>query len=602
MFLLRKFVSPHHRLNRSPTTPKRKKKKNGESEKQQQQQQQQQQQEQRQNKMHPYPPNLSPSHSLHLLSQIKDWQLTHGSVLKIVQSETENTVLSYPVSVSVFPTLFPRRLFQQALDVQTTYNELYAAVAEDEEWLWEVTKELIPVEPLAAALWGIYWEVKERGCPAQSISAGIFRSDYMLCRGEDRENDPFSSNTTLKQVEFNTYSCAGGAHANNVVDMHRSLVRMGAYKGKEDDNNDDDVKYPNPIQLSALPPNNTINGLASCLAAAHAAYGPPKSGIATETAVLFIVQPYNFNIADERPIEYALWNSDPAVPAYRLDFGPDVLEYTSLTESTGGDGRELLFHPPWLGHPVEISVIYMRAGYEAEEYTTSTTTTGRQARLRLEISRAIKCPSLLSHISTFKKVQQALSLPGALERWLPSDKAARIRETFVPMYPLDDLTPTGVMGRKLATTTTTATGPKSYILKPSLEGGGHNVYGEDIPAFLASIPQDKWSSYILMERICPPRLYNVLLSSSTRGVCADEVVSELGVFGTCLWGRRRRESSDSHQKDSSASEGQDKYRRKNNVHLLANSVGGWSFKTKDALVDEMSVVKGYGCFDTPCLV
>jgi hypothetical protein len=33
-----------------------------------------------------------------------------------------------------------------------------------------------------------------------------------------------------------------------------------------------------------------------------------------------------------------------------------------------------------------------------------------------------------------------------------------------------------------------------------------------------------------------------------------------------------------------------------------NRLAGWSFKTKAAGVDEMSVVKGYGCFDCPRLV
>jgi len=31
-------------------------------------------------------------------------------------------------------------------------------------------------------------------------------------------------------------------------------------------------------------------------------------------------------------------------------------------------------------------------------------------------------------------------------------------------------------------------------------------------------------------------------------------------------------------------------------------VAGWTFKTKPVSVDEMSVVKGYGCFDCPLLV
>lgn len=274
-----------------------------------------------------------------------------------------------------------------------------------------------------------------------------------------------------------------------------------------------------------------------------------------------------FNTADERPLEYALWNRAEPVPAYRLEFGPGVLEYTWLT-----DHRELLFHPPWLAskHPVEISVIYMRAGYEAAEYDSI----GWDARFLLEKSAAIKCPSILSHLATFKKVQQALTVPGALERFLSESEAATIRETFMPMYPLDE-TEAGRSGRVLACDVGRS---GNYILKPSLEGGGHNIYGDAIPRFLSSIPESQWSRYILMERIKPPMSANVLMGPG--GIDAGEVVSELGVLGCCLWKAKP---------DNSGCE------------VLHNTVGGWTFKTKYAEVDEMSVVKGFGCFDTPRL-
>jgi glutathione synthase len=304
------------------------------------------------------------------------------------------------------------------------------------------------------------------------------------------------------------------------------------------------------------------------LASAHAVYGSPKSQSAQQSAVLFLVQPNNFNIADERPIEYALWDRDEPIPAYRLHW-EDILRDTSLTDS-----RQLLFHPPWMNSrpPVEISVVYLRAGYEAHEYDAL----GFQARLRIEKSAAIKCPSILSHISTFKKVQQALTEPGALERFLSAEKSNAITKTFVPVHPLDD-TVAGLRARKLATD---CKGSARFILKPSLEGGGHNVYGDDIPNFLSSIPQSEWSSYVLMERIMPPTLQNILMGPT--GVGEGEVVSELGTFGACLW--RRKPNSE------------------NPCEILENSTAGWTFKTKYAEIDEMSVVKGYGCFDTPQLL
>ncbi|KAJ6115449.1 hypothetical protein N7486_001227 [Penicillium sp. IBT 16267x] len=495
-----------------------------------------------------YPPELSEERLISLVTQIKDWQLNHGSLLKLVQTETERSVLSQPVGVS-----FPRAQFQQALDLQKIYNKLYCAVAEDDDYIYNAIKDLLLVEPLASALWGIYQAAKKAGS-VQDISVGIFRSDYMLHVVDDASHSLDSlSNTTLKQVEFNSFSCAGATHANKVVDMHRYLTRRGVYNVEG-----------TPFDLASLPINKNVESLVSCLALAHSNYGQPRSNLAKETAVLFLVQPANVH---ERPIEYGLWNREKPVPAYRLDFGSDVLQYTRLTES-----RELLFQPPWLesANPVEISVVYLRAGYEPYEYDQ----TGLDARLQLEKSTAIKCPSLRGHITTFKKVQQALTKPGALERFLTDSEAAAIRETFVPVYPLDE-SEDGLHARDLAGNPETAA---NYILKPSLEGGGHNVYGGDIPGFLASIPESKWSSYILMEKIQPPILSNLLMSPV--GIDGGEIVSELGVLGTCLW--RRALNGD--------------------CEMLHNSVGGWTFKTKHADVNEMSVVKGYGCFDTPYLV
>lgn len=221
--------------------------------------------------------------------------------------------------------------------------------------------------------------------------------------------------------------------------------------------------------------------------------------------------------------------------------------------------------------PVEISVAYMRAGYEANEYNGP----GWEARLQLERSAAIKCPSILAHLATFKKVQQALTVPGTLEHFLPESETAAIRETFVPIYPLND-SDAGVYSRELACDPDRSA---NYILKPSLEGGGHNVYGDAIPGFLASTPKAQWSRYILMERILSPMSSNLLMGPA--GLDAGEVVSELGIVGCCMWKTKPTGSS---------------------CEMLHNSVGGWTFKTKHADIDEMSVVKGYGCFDTPRLV
>ncbi|CZR60706.1 related to glutathione synthetase [Phialocephala subalpina] len=508
-----------------------------------------------------YPPVLPEETFQTLISEIKDWQITHGSQLKLVKTDDEHTVLSQPVGCTLFPTLYPRDLFQETLSLQVIYNKLYTAVAEDEEWLYQTLKDMIDVDPLTNRLWTIYQEVKREGF-LQDLTLGIFRSDYMLhTDGHDQSPKP-----QLKQVEFNTITCAGGVHGNRISDMHRHLNLIGMYNTSSDSTSGS----ASTIQLNAssLPKNTTLQTLASGLEAAHHAYGPATSRIpGRQTCILFIVQPKNFNIADERPIEYALESN--SIPCFRVTFGHEVLSHTSLTPS-----GELIYRLPERSISMEVSVLYFRAGFEVHEYDD----TGHMARFQLEKSRAIKCPSILSHLTTFKKVQQALALPNALDRFLAPEEAAMLSRTFAPQYPLDK-SKLGLHARELATNPQTA---KSHILKPSLEGGGHNFYGKDIVAFLKATPKEVWHQYILMEKITPPLVKNFLMSP--RGLYEGPVISELGVFGVCLWKRM-------YVKDN-----------KRAAVIVKEFDPCWSFKTKDASVNEMSVVKGYGCFDSPALV
>ncbi len=80
-----------------------------------------------------YPPKLSRQQLANRILNVKDYQLTHGMLLKY--GSDANSVHGVPVGVSLFPGLFPRELFEEARALQTVYNRLYAAVSQDEEWL-----------------------------------------------------------------------------------------------------------------------------------------------------------------------------------------------------------------------------------------------------------------------------------------------------------------------------------------------------------------------------------------------------------------------------------------------------------------------------------
>ena len=53
--------------------------------------------------------------------------------------------------------------------------------------------------------------------------------------------------------------------------------------------------------------------------------------------------------------------------------------------------------------------------------------------------------------------------------------------------------------------------PAGYVLKPQREGGGNNLYGSEMLAAFDSLSPEELASYILMERIEPPSVRNILL-------------------------------------------------------------------------------------------
>ena len=524
-------------------------------------------------------PDLSDDEINAILSELEDYQLTHGSLLKIPRGFAKDIdspiAIARPIGISVIPTAFPRAQFQHAVRIQGAFNELYAKVAEDHAWLEGILEELrrkTTADGFVAKLWGIWERVvrEDGGEEVQPWRCAVWRSDYMLQASReilDFQNRADGGNkggegdvrnvfrdAQLKQVEFNTFSCAGGSHATIVANAHRYLASRGAHGAGR-------------ITREKLRSNDSLDSIVRLLEAAYRAYGSPVSDDVKQTAILMTVQGRNINICDERPVEYALSECDPPILLYRVEFGEKTMQSCKL-----GANRELLFLPPSGGPPLEISVVYHRAGYSEGEYDDK----GIEARYMLECSRAIKCPTILSQISGFKKVQQELARPGVLERFLTPDKSALLRQVFMPMYPLDD-SPEGQHAREIALSEDMAA---DYILKPNMEGGGNNIHGCNIPDFLLALPPERWSDYILMRRIEPPLVHGVLVSPKFG--YQGPTISELGILGTCMWARNDLGGG--------------------SLDIGIDSHGGWTFKTKPSHVEEMSVVMGYGCFDSPCLV
>ncbi|KAI9361913.1 glutathione synthetase [Pilaira anomala] len=263
------------------------------------------------------------------------------------------------------------------------------------------------------------------------------------------------------------------------------------------------------IEMNQLPQNKAIESIANGLATAWKHYGNP------DARVVMIVQPGERNAFDQRWIEYTLLETHN-ISLMRLSL-EDIYARANLRPKDKGliiDGYE-------------VAVTYFRAGYGPEDYPTQK----------------------------------------ELERYVDSETANEMRESFAGLYPLDD-TAEGLAAYQLAL--------KNYedlVMKPQREGGGHNVYGTDILETLEKLSAEERNAFILMDLIKTPPLDNLMIREGK--AITGQVVSELGIYGTFL-------------ADGSKE--------------ILNHTGGHLLRTKAVTTREGGVAAGFAVIDSPLLV
>lgn len=93
-----------------------------------------------------YPPELSPAQQNYLVTAVKDWAIQNGLAVRpgpaiLSEGIDPNGVLATNAPVTLFPSPFPRACFEDATALQTVYNELYAAITCNEQWLGKIVEE-----------------------------------------------------------------------------------------------------------------------------------------------------------------------------------------------------------------------------------------------------------------------------------------------------------------------------------------------------------------------------------------------------------------------------------------------------------------------------
>ncbi|XP_046386680.1 glutathione synthetase-like isoform X2 [Ischnura elegans] len=455
-----------------------------------------------------------------LVDKAKDWAIMNGAGMRSKLKFSKNELHFAPFML--LPSTFPKREFEKAVAIQPILNELMHKVAHSYEFLSESLKSTIEVDDFTKRLFQIYETVRKEGF-TQSVSLGLLRSDYLHNCATDN----------IKQVEINTIASSFAGISVQITDMNRYVLQ----------------ELGHADLLPHLPENNALQGLCGGMIEAWKLYGKPES------VILFVVEDITYNICDQRFHEFEIRKMEPKVRVIRRTL-TDLGKRSTLTEE-----KILMIDG------LEVAVVYYRSGYAPTQYHSELEW---EARLKVERSLSIKCPSIQYHLAGTKRVQQALASPAVLERFLDSSVAASVREIFTGLYTLD-LSDEGNAAVEMA-----LKNPTHYVLKPQREGGGNNVYGEEVKLMLEKMGNsNERSAWILMERIIPPVQRCYLIHPNSDTPVYTDVVSELGIFGVII--------------------GDEKV-------ILKNSQVGHMLRTKVATANEGGVAAGYGALDSPFLV
>nr|XP_019533926.2 glutathione synthetase-like isoform X2 [Aedes albopictus] len=459
---------------------------------------------------------------LDIVEKAKDWAIMHGAAMRSKANFSPDALQFAPFILT--PSSFPRKEFEKAVELQVTLNELMHCVAHDDEFLKETLQNTIQVDAFTGSLFKIYETVLKEGI-AQPLSLGLLRSDYLA---------NFLESNAIKQVEVNTIASSFGGISTFMTPMHSYILKELGYADR----------------LVDLPENHALSGLCDGMVEAWKIQNNPSA------AIMFVIEDITYNICDQRFHEFYIRETYPHIAVIRRTL-TQIFEQGKL-----GPNGELLIGD------VPVTVIYFRAGYEPGHYHGSNEWA---ARLLMERSMAIKCPSIHYHLAGTKKVQQALAKPEILKRFIAdAAKIDSIKDIFTGLYSLDK-GEEGEQAVKLA-----LSNPERYVLKPQREGGGNNVYGSDIPGALEKMNEDERSAWILMERIFPPlsRGYMVRPGGKMPPGIVD-LVSELGIFGAIIGTKDK---------------------------ILYNKQVGHMLRTKLSSANEGGVAAGLGALDSPYLI
>jgi len=500
------------------------------------------------------------------------WCLTHGIVMAnkkdnidpLIQSKASLSSLQsvQHAPFSLYPYQYPLQSFNKAIKLSCIFNKVIDRISRNTSWLLNTLKSTASGDPFTGRLLDIYDTINKEGIK-QHVALGLLRSDYML---HIQDNDP----RTFLQVEINTIASSFGSLSTKISEMHRSF---------EVNRN--------------IPENIALDELCDGLAAAHYEYIRQikklqlyNNNYHNKIQILMIIQPGEANFADQRLLHLQL------VKKYRNSISlkrvtlAEMYNHGSINQTTS----ELYYD----GNPV--SVVYFRSGYTPDDYPTDKEW---DARLMIERSFSIKCPNIGYHLAGTKKVQEVISTKEILTNFVDStEDLTALLECFAGLHNLDIINQSDSIIKEVENTKKKVlASPSSFVMKPQREGGGNNIYGNDIVNALSTMSDQEIAAYIIMERIQPPSQNAILIRNGA--IIEASCHCELGIYGIFI-GDGSDESYNAPDSEWRQVIDLNDVTATSSTHV--NRFGGYLLRVKPNTSDEGGVAAGYAVLSSVDLV
>ncbi len=425
-----------------------------------------------------------------------EWALMQGLALKITPQSASHVAFSFtPASIN-------RKRFEHLKSTVPLLGKLIHYVSENQLFLREAISPVASGDAFFGALLGMHRQIHKGARKAPRLPLLIMRSDFM----DDAKDGP-------KLIEFNGIAAGMGPFGQRIHELHRYLRTQWP----------DTYATWSSAEEGELISNPAIERLSQSIADATFQI-KQESGDEGLAVFLMIVQANEDNVFDQHLLELAL--QDKGIKTVRRTFRE---LYGKL--STGQDDRLIL---EGIG---PIDCVYLRAGYEYEDYAASDIISRvccdalMQTRVFIEKHRVAVNATVSQQLATSKRVQMLLtsmSTESLTQFGLKQDEAQSVKNLLGEMLPVN----------KDSVSWSSEHSSLDWVLKNQGEGGGHCVFAEDILPTLQRLKPEEYQAWSLMRRLYPtPRANTALLVRKGELSKVDDLISEIGMFTVHIDGK-----------------------------------------------------------------